>query len=92
MLVHTNRTRWPTVQIIHHLETSVAEAEQKIAQLRPSTGLFASVDSDSQISEVNLEQIIADVVSNLMTDQSFLSLIHWLATLPGTVHMVNSWY
>ena len=68
----------------------MAEAEQKIAQLHSSSnGLLGSVKSDSQISEVNLEQIIADVISNLMTDEGFLYLIQWLDTLPSVIHGVS---
>jgi hypothetical protein len=72
------------------LEKEVAEADQKIAGLRPSTaGLMTSLDSaDAKMSSLNLEQIIADVVSELMKDEAFQHIVQWLATLPGVIHGV----
>jgi hypothetical protein len=69
------------------LEKEVAEADQKIAGLRP--GLMTSLDSaDAKMSSLNLEQIIADVVSELMKDEAFQHIVQWLATLPGVIHGV----
>lgn len=75
----------------------MAEADQKIAGLRPSfAGLMISLDSNAKMSSLNLEQIIADVVSELMKDEAFQHIVEWLGTLPGVIHGVrtvfdNSW-
>lgn len=68
----------------------MAEADQKIDGLRPSNaGLMTSLDSaDAKMSSLNLEQIIADVVSELMKDEAFQHIVQWLATLPGVIHGV----
>ena len=80
------RTRWPNEQIIQFLSTETAKADEKIAALRLSSGL---VPTESRISAVNREEIVANIVSDLMKDPSFQSLIGWLATLPASIHMVS---
>lgn len=82
----SRRTRWPNEQTIHYLEAEVAEAEQKISALHPSTGLMMSIDSNARMSALNLEQIIADVISELMKDEAFVHIIEWLSTLPSVLH------
>lgn len=69
----------------------MAEADQKIAGLRPSfAGLMTGLDSNAKMSSLNLEQIIADVVSELMKDEAFQHIVEWLGTLPGVIHGVCS--
>jgi ABC-type phosphate transport system permease subunit len=70
------------------LEKEVAEADQKIAGLRPSTVMTSLDSADAKMSSLNLEQIIADVVSELMKDEAFQHIVQWLATLPGVIHGV----
>ncbi|EFX89839.1 hypothetical protein DAPPUDRAFT_310104 [Daphnia pulex] len=84
----SRRTRWPNEQTIHYLEKEVAEADQKIAGLRPSfAGLMTWLDSNNaKMSSLNLEQIIADVVKELMKDEAFQHIVEWLGTLPGVIH------
>lgn len=66
----------------------MAAAEQKISALHPSTGLMMSIDSNARMSALNLEQIIADVISELMKDEAFVHIIEWLSTLPSVLHGV----
>ncbi|XP_057366645.1 uncharacterized protein LOC130687486 [Daphnia carinata] len=82
----SRRTRWPNEQTIHYLESEVAKAKQKISVLQPYTGLITSVDSSGRMSPLNLEQIIADVVSELMKDEAFVHIVDWLSTLPSVIH------
>jgi hypothetical protein len=76
------------------LEKEVAEADQKIAGLRPSfAGLMISLDSsNAKMSSLNLEQIIADVVSELMKEEAFQHIVEWLGTLPGVIHGVYLYF
>lgn len=77
------RTRWPTEQIVQHMEFMRAETLAKLESRIRRNGL------SSRMSALDVEHIIEEIVASLMKDPTFLELLEWLRTLPTSLHNVK---
>lgn len=82
ILSATSRTRWPTEQIIQHMEKMNAETQLKLQSRLRRNGL------NSRMSALDVEHIIEEVIASLMKDPTFLELLEWLRTLPTSLHNI----
>lgn len=79
----TRRTRWPTEQIVLHMETVYAETSLKLQTRLRRNGLTG------RMSALDAESIIEEIIASLMKDPTFLKLLDWVRTLPTSVHNVR---